>query len=71
MNHNPVNYFQYSTLGFIWPNQITSYTTNLTTTPAGAITIPTTFGPGEGLWTAADVAASPSDGEEGQTDGER
>jgi hypothetical protein len=32
-------------------------TTDLTTTPAGAITIPTTFGPGEGNWTQADVDA--------------
>ena len=32
-------------------------TTDLTTTPANAVTIPTTFGPGEGNWTAADVAA--------------
>lgn len=32
-------------------------TTDLTTTPAGAVTVPTTFGPGEGAWTAAEAAA--------------
>lgn len=32
-------------------------TTDLTTTPALAVQIPTTFGPGEGNWTAADVTA--------------
>jgi hypothetical protein len=32
-------------------------TTDLTTTPPGAIQIPTTFGPGEGNWTQADVDA--------------
>jgi|GEM_PF-1833318 len=30
-------------------------TTDLTTPPAGAVLIPTTFGPGEGNWTQADV----------------
>jgi hypothetical protein len=32
-------------------------TTDLTTTPGGAVTLPTTFGPGEGNWTQADVDA--------------